>query len=265
MTHQRQTGTGRQPPALSRARQSRKKLPAALTVPRLAALAASLPLLLAIAGAASPAASAGVTAAQAASKDDFFFAGYRVSGPATSASARFTVPTLACPPRGNLAVYPGVDLTSEAGAIIEAGLRLRCRNGAPAYVAVIIANNTLDRVPVTVSPGDQVAVRVTQTATAGTASITDLTRGSSATVPTNTGAKNLIADVGVEAVIDGPAPLRKVPPFGTMTFSAAEVNGAALGASNPTAINRTFFGTLQILTGPLDSTGTSFTTTFKHR
>jgi hypothetical protein len=71
MTHQRQTGTGRQPPALSRARQSRKKLPAALTVPRLAGLAASLPLLLAIAGAASPAASAGVTAAQAASKDDF--------------------------------------------------------------------------------------------------------------------------------------------------------------------------------------------------
>jgi len=262
MTHQQQTGAGRQPPALSRARESWKKLPATRRALRLAALAASFSLLLAIAGAAS--AGARAATAQAANKDSFFFAGYDVPGPTTSASARFTVPALTCPASGRLAVYPGVELSNEAGAIIAAGVRLRCQNGTPIYVAVIIANNNLDKVPVTVSPGDQIAVLVTQTATAGMASIADLTRHSSATVPTTTGAKNLIADVGVEAVVDGPAPLRKVPPFGTITFSAAKVNDTALGASNPTAINRTFFGTLQILTGPLDSTGTSFTTTFKH-
>jgi hypothetical protein len=262
MTHQQQTGTGRQPPAFSRARGSRKKLPAARRAVRLAALAASLSLLLAVAGAAS--AGTRAAAAQAASKDSFVFAGYEVTGPATSASARFTVPALACPRSGRLAVYPGVELSNEAAAIIAAGVRLRCQNGTPVYAAVIVANNTLDRVPVTVSPGDQIAARVTQTATAGMASIADLTRHFAAAVPATTGAKNLIADVGVEAVIDGPAPLRKVPPFGTITFSAAKVNGTALGASHPAAINRTFLGTLQILTGPLDSTGTSFTTTFKH-
>jgi len=264
MTNHQPADTVPRPPAFSRFPESVKKLPAALRALRLAALATSLPLLLTYVGA--PSAGARVAAAQATSENSFFFAGYEVAGPATSVSARFTVPTLACPASGNLAVYPDVDLSDEGGSIIfGAGLQLRCRNGAPVYAAVIWANETLHRVPVTAQPGDLIAVSATQNATAGTARIADLTRGSSATVPASTGATVRLAHVGVQGVIDGPSPLRKVPRFGTITFSAAEVNGTALGASHPTAVNRTFFGTLQIRTGPLDSTGTSFPTTFKHR
>ena len=54
------------------------------------------------------------------------------------------------------------------------------------------------------------------------------------------------------------------PDMADAFMGAAEVNGSALGASNPTAVNRALFSTLQISTGALDSTGTSFTTNFQH-
>lgn len=55
-----------------------------------------------------------------------------------------------------------------------------------------------------------------------------------------------------------------VPPFGTITFRAANVDGNALGARDPIAVSRVIFGHLRIRTGPINSAGTSFTTTFKH-
>jgi hypothetical protein len=271
MTHHQQTDTVPRPPASPGARPSRSELPAARRALRLAAMAAPVPLLLAVAGAASaapaaqaPTAPARLVTTQAASKNSLIFAGYAVSPGATSVSARFTVPKLACPAIGRLGIRPGVDLGGQNAPFTEAGVLLRCRHGAPAFAASVIIDKRIVTVPVRVKPGDKMAVHVTATATASEASIADLTQRSSVAVGTSTGARNLLATVGVDAVAVDSGLLLGVPPFGAITFRGAKVDGSALGASDPTAINRVKFSTLQIRTGPLDSTGTSFSTTFKH-
>ena len=272
MTSHAHTGTVPQPPACPGARRSRNKLTAARTARRLAALAAPVPLLLACAAAASavpaaprpPAATRGGPAQ--AGNNNFSQAWYLVRPSATSVSARFTVPKLACPARGTLGIRPGVELSTSIGSHpTEAVVEVLCQKGNPVYLATAIVNDTEDGLPVTVKAGDTMAVSATETATASGASVADLTQRSSVAVQAGSGARHLEAFVGDDALVQAPGGrLLGVPPFGTITFHAAKVDGHALGASDPTAVNRVLLGILRIRTGPLSSAGTSFATTFKH-
>lgn len=269
MTNHAQTGTVPLPPACPGAGQARKKLPAARRALRLAALAMPFPLLLASAAAASaapgpplPDASRGVPAQAAVKNSDA--AWYRVRGPVTSVSARFTIPKLTCPARGTLGIQPGVELFNDVGIYAMATVVVLCRKGNPVYRARTVLYDTGDRLPITIKTGDTMAVSLTATATASSASIADLTQRASVTVQVKTAARHLSAFVGDDYFTNDAGLLLGVPPFGTITFTAAKADGHALAASHPTAVNRIIFGVLQIRTGPLNSAGTSFTTTFKH-
>jgi hypothetical protein len=260
MTNHQQTDTVRQPSSSAGARQYRRQPPAPLRILRQAALAA--PLLLVLTFTAAVPAGARVLPPQGISQNDFFFAGYEARESVTSVSASFTVPKLTCPNSGMLGIAPGVSLTG--GTSTEADVAVLCQNGAPHDVARMFLNNSPPySLPMAISPGDTMAVSVTETPTAGMATITDLTQQTSVTKRAS-GASNVLARIGDGSVLDNTGLLLGVPSFGTVTFSAAKVNGSALGASSPTPVNRTLFSTLKIFTGVLDSTGTSFTTNFQH-
>jgi peptidase A4-like protein len=270
MTNHQQTDTVRQPPASTGARQSRRQPPAALRTLRRAAMTSPLLLVLTVIAAVPagarilpPPGTSRVLSPQDTSKNDFFFAGYEAREPVTSVSASFTVPKLTCPNSGILGIAPGVSLTG--GTTTEADVAVLCQNGAPHDVARMFLNNSPPySLPIAINPGDTMAVSVTETPTADMATITDLTQQTSVTKRASSGASNVVARIGDGSVLDNTGLLLGVPPFGTVTFSAAKVNGSALGASSPTPVYRTLFSTLKIFTGALDSTGTSFTTNFQH-
>jgi len=199
---------------------------------------------------------------QGTSQNDFFFAGYEARKPVTKVSVSFTVPKLTCPNSGMLGIAPGVSLTG--GTTTEADVAVLCQNGAPHDVARMFLNNSPPySLPMAINPGDTMAISVAETPTADMATITDLTQQISVT-KRSSGASNALARIGDGSVLDNTGLLLRVPSFGTVTFSAAKVNGSALGASSPTPVNRTLFSTLKIFTGALDSTGTSFITNFQH-
>jgi len=203
-----------------------------------------------------------VLSPQGTGETDFFFAGYEARESVTSASASFTIPKLTCPNSGMLGIAPGVSLTG--ATTTEADVAVLCQNGALHDVARMFLNNSPPYdLPIAINPGDTMAVSVSETPAADTATITDLTQQTSVTKRAS-GASNVLARIGDGSVLDNTGLLLGVPPFGAITFSAAKVNGSALGASSPTPVNRTLFSTLKISTGALDSTGTSFTTNFRH-
>jgi hypothetical protein len=110
------------------------------------------------------------------------------------------------------------------------------------------------------NPGDTVALSSTCGASGIAISIDDTTTGSVGTASSSTPETCTQAEVGDDAASNGKV-IVPLPAFGSLTFTNAMVNGAALGSITPTA-NNLYEGKKNVVTtGALTSGGTAFTTT----
>jgi ABC-type sugar transport system substrate-binding protein len=216
------------------------------------ALAATLALAALTLG--STAAGTATAAAQSTASD---WAGYAATGATyTSVSAGWDEPRLTCTQTDSSAAFwVGLDGMS-SDTVEQAGTEAECVSGRAEYAAWY---EFYPQIPVTlagtVSAGD--AMSVTVSSTAGdvfTVTVKDTTAGwSSTTKHTFTEAARSSAEVVAEVPTSGgvlPAA------SGSVTFTAAKVDGAALGAADPTEFNGT-----DISCGPLTG-GTKFTCTW---
>jgi hypothetical protein len=87
--------------------------------------------------------------------------------------------------------------------------------------------------------------------------LTDSTRGWTYSTTKSISASRASAEVIIES------PTGAYPNFGTLHFSSATVNGSALGAYSPTALDPSN-GVYEARTSALSSSGTSFTETYLH-
>jgi hypothetical protein len=108
---------------------------------------------------------------------------------------------------------------------------------------------------ISASAGDTVSITVSLNKVAGAAKLVDVTNGqvSSTSGPGGSPGNAWFIEQNLAALI---------PTFTAITFSGAIVNGKPLSAQSPTKFNMTQGGVTQVSSGPLNSPGTSFTTTF---
>jgi hypothetical protein len=245
---------------------ARFRLPAIITIGA-AGMAAPLlflgvPAQAAVAGApasgAPPEAGAG-----AAILNSTFFAGYEAkvtAGSATTSTARFTVPKLTCTSATRYILpVAGVEVNDGATAS-GAALALECFDGAAVDYPVLLVNGTDSDYPTSPAyAGNVIELSTTVTTTGTTVTVKDVTRGVTKTKK-GAGASAIgpyIGDSGSASVA--------VPPFGTVTFTSCKIDGDTLASKHPTEYQReTSSGVLQISTGALSASGTTFSTHFEH-
>lgn len=197
-----------------------------------------------------------------------YFAGYQApvaAGSATSSAARFKIPALACT-SADTAITPvaGVVVNNYA-TYSSAFLFVGCRNGAAVYFPALVVNgNDVNYTTTPLSAGDAIKVRTTVTTTGTTVQVTDVTKAITKK-RTGPGATASAAYVGDSGWYDSAGTLLGVPIFGTLTFTGCFVDGTSLAGRNPAQYQRVNSSNIvQIATGALSTTGTTFTTHYKH-
>jgi hypothetical protein len=224
----------------------------------------------AVAGLVFPAASAYAAPAvpfQPNNVSNTLFAGYALAkAPAiASASATLVVPKLLSCTATTSAVGAVVAVTTRSGTTVSSSgvlLVLECASGKPLYGAFGEIYGSPTFLPV-VAPGDTLLVTVSVTSTVLKVTFADATKHSSKTL-SGPGAVGTAVDEGMALATQGGNPL-PIPNFGTMSFSAAKMDGKTPAAVHAVATDmRTKGGTLQIATGALSATGNRWTETFKH-
>jgi len=194
------------------------------------------------------------------------FAGYEANvtaGSATTSAAQFKIPALSCTSAFR-AITPvaGVE-TNNFTSYSSAFLFVGCRSGKAVYFPALVVNGTeTDYATTHLAAGDVIKVS-TKVTTGTTVQVTDVTKSitKKLTGPAASPSAAYIAD----SAWYNNGTLLGVPKFGTLTFSHCLVDGHALASANPTQVQRvTSSNVVQITTGALSSTGTSFATHFKH-
>jgi len=194
------------------------------------------------------------------------FSGYGASpGSASTTTASYTVPKVVCHAGENSGVDAQVQLygTTKAESA-GAGVRLKCVKGVQTYQATYLLGGVLTFPALTVRAGDKIKETVAQAAPKTTLTIDDLSTHKTVT-KTGPGASDMFASVGVNSipVSTTNSTMQNVPDFGTLSFSAALVNGAKIGTFGPTQWERADASHHVEITTSVISGGSNFTTTFK--
>jgi hypothetical protein len=189
------------------------------------------------------------------------FAGY-ITSPTTITSAATTVivPSFTCTKKlvavtGDATVY-----NSSGPGFSSAMVHLGCFRKKELVRAYAQIDNIFSFPTVTMNPGDTVAPSATCGASGIAISIDDTTTGSVGTASSSTPEVCTQAEIGDDAASNGKV-IVPLPAFGSLAFTNAMVNGAALGSITPTANNLYEGKKNVIMTGVLTSAGTAFTTT----
>jgi hypothetical protein len=193
------------------------------------------------------------------------YAGYgaRPSPAPTSVVVGFVVPALTCPASGKLAVIPGDVLGNGGGTpYLGAGVELLCSGGVASYHAVGFFNGPFTRLGLTIHPGDAVLCAVTVTGGGSTAAVLDQTTGLTGTARF-AGFAATVASLGVDGAHFGSSEAG-VPPFTSLHFTSATINGAALGSFSPFGVDMLGASTPLITVSALSAGGTAFTATFQN-
>ena len=195
------------------------------------------------------------------------FAGYQATvtaGSPTSSAAQYKVPALSCT-SAYRAITPvaGVPVNSFA-TYSSAFLFVGCHNGTATYFPALVVNGTETNYTTTpLSAGDLIKVTTKVTTTGTTVQVTDVTKGVTKKL-TGAGASPSAAYIGDSDWVNN-GTLLGVPSFGTLTFTHCLIDGTALAAASPAQYQRVNSSSIvQIATGALSSTGTTFPTTYKH-
>lgn len=194
------------------------------------------------------------------------WAGYAAAGAAgqfTSVSTSWTQPAVTCNATNTFSSF-WVGLDGDGTNTVEqTGTEADCSNGAAAYSgwwemfpnAPVFYNNP-------VAPGDQMSASVTANGNGNfTLTLSDATQNwSQTTQQTNANAQLGSAEVIAEAPSNGTVlPLSN---FGTVTFSNATVNGAAIANSGAASLTMVSQGGITEATPSAVTGGNSFTVTW---
>lgn len=196
------------------------------------------------------------------------FAGYQANvarGSATSSAAQYKVPKLSCTSAAR-AITPVAGVAVNNFATYSAAfVFVGCRSGKAVYFPSLVINGTeTDYTTTRLSAGDVIKVFTKVTTTGTMVKVTDVTKAVTKK-RTGPGASANAAYAGDSDWVTSTHTLLGVPNFGTLTFTHCLIDGTALAGRNPTKYQRVnSSNVLQIATGALSSTGTSFPTQFKH-
>jgi hypothetical protein len=188
-----------------------------------------------------------------------------INGRYTSVSAQWKQPTASCTSQTTYSSF-WVGLDGDGSNTVEqTGTSADCSGGTPRYYAWY---EMYPKFPVNLSiairPGDSISGSVTTDGSGHfTLTIRNTTTGGSFTT-TQTLKKARLASA--EVIAEAPSGSGGVLPltnFGTVAFSAATVNGAAIGTFNPDKIDMVSGGVTKAQTSAL-SGGTSFSVAWKH-
>lgn len=235
-----------------------KHWPSRIATVGLAAATAGIWLSPTAAGAAEPA--VGLASANGTSTAQ---AGYILTTPPASSSvkATFSVPTLTCTST-NSGIAIGAFVFSST-QLYAAAVFAECTSGTASYTGVLQAAKKTEATTFTPAPGDVIKVSASLSASSSTVTLKDISQSQSATL-TKTGGTPADTMAGMDALSTSKSQL-PVPDFGTVSFSKGKIDGETVAASGAQAFNmETSGGVLQIKTSALDSTGRSWTETFKH-
>jgi hypothetical protein len=195
------------------------------------------------------------------------WAGYAAhSGRFTSAAATWTQPTASCTSATTYSSFwVGLDGYSSS-TVEQTGTDADCSGGSPVYYAWYEMYPKFPKnLSLVIHPGDTMHASVT-TAGNGTFTLTiaDRTTGAGFTTQQKLRSAQLSS---AEVIAEAPSSSGGVLPltnFGTVGFSAATVNGQAIGNFNPDRITMvTPSGTVKASTSSL-SGGNAFSVTWKH-
>lgn len=180
-----------------------------------------------------------------------------------SASSAFIVPTVTgCTTTTDDFVVVGIGLPS-ATSIIATGVAVGCKTGAPFYTAETDIDGTITPVPVTVTPGDKIVLKLKVTGTTTVGSFVDVTKGFNQPIKGN-GGKSTGSCIGIDGSEGGTSD-PPVPNFGRVVFSSGSINGTTITKSGAVRVNMaTAAGVVQISTGRVNAAGTGFTSVFKN-
>jgi Peptidase A4 family len=188
-----------------------------------------------------------------------------INGRYTSVSAHWTQPAASCTSQMTYSSF-WVGLDGDGSSTVEqTGTSADCSGGSPRYYAWY---EMYPKFPVNLSiairPGDSI-----------TGSVTTDGRGRfTLTIHDNTTGGNFVTTqmlkraklASAEAIAEAPSGSGGVLPltnFGTVSFSAVTVNGAAIGSFNPDRIDMVSGGVTKAQTSAL-SGGTSFSVAWRH-
>jgi hypothetical protein len=188
-----------------------------------------------------------------------------INGRYTSVSASWKQPTASCTSQTTYSSF-WVGLDGDGSNTVEqTGTSADCSGGKPSYYAWY---EMYPKFPVNLSiavrPGDSMTGTVT-TDGSGRFTLTihnNTTGGNFSTSQTLKKARLASAEVIAEAP-SGSGGVLPLTNFGTASFSAATVNGVAIGSFNPDKIDMVSGGVTKALTSAL-SGGTSFSVAWKH-
>jgi hypothetical protein len=196
------------------------------------------------------------------------FAGYQANvatGSATSSAAQYKVPKLSCTSAAR-AITPvaGVAVNNFA-AYSAAFVFVGCSSGKAVYFPSLVINGTeTDYTTTHLAAGDAIKVLTKVTTTGTTVQVTDVTKAITKKL-TGPGASANAAYAGDSDWVTSTDTLLGVPNFGTLTFTHCLIDGKPLASVKPAKYQRVNSSSVvQITTGALSSTGTSFATHFKH-
>ena len=187
-----------------------------------------------------------------------------INGTYTSVSANWTQPTASCTSQTTYSSF-WVGLDGDGSNTVEqTGTSADCSGGVPKYYAWY---EMYPKFPVNLSlavqPGDSMSASVTTDGRGKfTLHIQDNSSGDYVTTQTLKRARLASAEVIAEAP-SGSGGVLPLTNFGTASFSAATVNGQAIGSFNPDRIDMVANGVTKATTSAL-SGGTAFSVAWKH-
>jgi hypothetical protein len=191
------------------------------------------------------------------------YAGY-VAAPSgvSSASTKVVVPAITCPDSKNdYGIAPGAFLAGTSdftGADVEEV----CTTGSITYTVALVINSAETK-SFAATPGNTYSISVSETASASSVSVKDLTTKKSVS---SKGAGGSVTEAFIiDDAIDFGTTEVGVPTFTNHSFSAATIDHAAVSNAAPTAYNRVnSSNVVQIVTGPLNKAGNGWKETFAH-
>ncbi len=183
----------------------------------------------------------------------------------SGASATFVMPSFSCASSSdNEWLLPGIWVYDSNGNLAEqVDVNFNCNAGTKVQTDVICVTDAACDTSLTIAPGDAVVASLSESATATTGTIRDLTSGATAQVTGSATTSDQTVFVGDEG--PGLFGVTSVPTFSpAIKFSRVQVNSQYLNAWGPAQYSLKTTNKVQIATGSLNSPGDAFTTTFKH-
>lgn len=206
-----------------------------------------------------------------------------VATPVTSVVGTVVIPTLACPPTGYFKSNASVQIvrrtntttTPDKGYDGGSFLTFTCTAGVAGYSA-FLGLATYGSKPFTIAPGNAVTTDIALTSATGYTTITMTATDQTTGVVTkkivkkkkavvDNGGWLIVQRVRVPIPTTPHPPFYNVPPFGTVNFSGATVNGQKLSALTPQKYymeEGTKTKVELVQAKPIDATGSAFTDKF---